>query len=232
MKTHSTKPDEITRQWHVIDASTKPLGRVATEVAYLLRGKHKPNYAPHLDMGDYVVVVNASRIQVTGRKLLQKLYYRHSGYPGGLRSVWLEKLLQTKPERVMEHAVRGMLPKTKLGREMYRKLRVYAGPTHPHQAQVVGSERAHEARTAPAATVSAPVAPRETREEATAAVASTAPVSTPAPTAPATAAPETAPPAASTPEPRATVEQPARAEAKTPEEEPRPRTESATESEE
>lgn len=213
MKTHSTKPDEITRQWHVIDASTKPLGRIATEVAYLLRGKHKPNYAPHLDMGDYVVVVNASKIQVTGRKLLQKLYYRHSGYPGGLRSVWLEKLLQTKPERVMEHAVRGMLPKTKLGRDMYRKLRVYAGPTHPHQAQVIGGQRAPETRTASAETVSAPVSP-------------------PAATTPATAAPETVPPAASTPEPRATAEQPVRAEATTPDEDPRPRTASATESEE
>ena len=142
MKTHSTRPDEISRQWHVIDASSKPLGRVATEVAGLLRGKHKPNYAPHLDMADFVVVVNASKIQVTGRKLLQKRYYRHSGYPGGLTSVWLEKLLQTKPERVMEHAVRGMLPKNKLGRQLYRKLKVYAGPSHTHQAQVIGRERA------------------------------------------------------------------------------------------
>lgn len=149
MKTHSTRASEIRRDWHVIDASSKPLGRVATEVACLLRGKHKPNYAPYLDVGDFVVVVNASKIQVTGRKLIQKQYYRHSGYPGGLKAIWLEKLLQTRPERVMEHAVRGMLPKTRLGRQMYRKLKVYAGPTHPHQAQIIGAERARNAAAAP-----------------------------------------------------------------------------------
>lgn len=173
MKTHSTRPSEIRRDWHVIDASSKPLGRVATEVAGLLRGKHKPNYVPHLDVGDFVIVVNASRIQVTGRKLLQKQYYRHSGYPGGLKSIWLEKMLQTKPEQVMEHAVRGMLPKTRLGRQMYRKLKVYAGPTHPHEAQVVGAERARNAAAAPpppppvpavTPATAAPITPSESAE--------------------------------------------------------------------
>ena len=157
MKTHSTRPDEISRQWHVIDASSKPLGRLASEVAGLLRGKHKPNFAPHLDMGDFVVVINAAKIQVTGRKALQKQYYRHSGYPGGLAAIGLEKMLRTKPERVMERAVRGMLPKNKLGRQLYRKLKVYAGPTHPHQAQVIGSERAR-AQAAPVASVAPAIA--------------------------------------------------------------------------
>lgn len=147
MTTHSTRLAEITRDWHVIDASSKPLGRVATEVAGLLRGKHKPNFVPHLDMGDFVIVVNAAKIQVTGRKLLQKKYYHHSGYPGGLSWIGLEKQLQTKPERVMEHAVRGMLPKNRLGQQLYRKLKVYAGPTHPHQAQVIGATRARAEAT-------------------------------------------------------------------------------------
>lgn len=151
MTTHSTRPVEIRRDWHVIDASTKPLGRLATEVAGLLRGKHKPNYAPHLDMGDFVIVINAAQIQVTGRKLEQKTYYRHSGYPGGLKEIGLQKLLQTRPERVMEHAVRGMLPKTKLGRQMYRKLKVYSGTSHPHEAQIIGSERARGRTTTEAA---------------------------------------------------------------------------------
>lgn len=136
MKTYSPKPTEIQRTWHVIDASGKVLGRLATEIATLLRGKHKPIYAPHMDTGDYVVVINAEKVRVTGRKLNQKLYYRYSGYPGGLKTISLRDLQAKFPERVIEHAVKGMLPKNTLGRQMYRKLRVYAGPSHPHQGQV------------------------------------------------------------------------------------------------
>lgn len=136
MKTYSTKPSDIERHWHLIDASGKTLGRLATEVARLLKGKHKPIYAPHLDTGDFVVVINAAKIGVTGKKLEKKTYYRHSGYPGGLRSITLGKMLQSHPTRVIEHAVRGMLPHNRLGRAMMKKLRVYAGDTHPHQAQL------------------------------------------------------------------------------------------------
>lgn len=136
MKTYSPKKAEITREWHVVDAAGQPLGRVATRVAQLLRGKHKPIYTPHLDVGDYVVVINAAKVALTGRKAEQKIYYRHSGYPGGLKQETFAQLLRRRPERVIELAVKGMLPKTALGRHMYRKLRVYAGPTHPHQGQV------------------------------------------------------------------------------------------------
>jgi large subunit ribosomal protein L13 len=136
MKTYSTKASDIERKWHVIDASGKTLGRLASEVARLLRGKHKPIYVPHLDTGDYVIVINADKVRVTGNKAKQKLYYRHSGYPGGLKSTSLAEMMESHPTRVIEHAVKGMLPKNPLGRAMFKKLKVYAGPNHPHQAQV------------------------------------------------------------------------------------------------
>ncbi len=139
--TYSTKAKDIEREWHVIDASGKTLGRLATGVAHLLRGKHKPIYTPHLDTGDYVIVINAEKIRVTGKKAKQKFYYHHSGYPGGLKSTSLAQMLSTHPTRVIEHAVRGMLPKGPLGRAMFRKLKVYAGPEHPHMAQVKGLRR-------------------------------------------------------------------------------------------
>lgn len=135
MKTHSTKPSEITRDWWIIDAEGAVLGRLASEVAKLLRGKHKPNFAPHLDTGDHVVVINASKVVLTGNKVLDKNMYRHSGYPGGLKSVSYTKLMSTKPEIAVERAVRGMLPGNKLGRAMLKKLRVYPGAEHPHGAQ-------------------------------------------------------------------------------------------------
>lgn len=136
LKTYSTKASEIEREWHLIDASDKVLGKVATQVATLLMGKHKPIFCRHLDTGDYVVVINAEKIRVTGNKTKQKLYYRHSGYPGGLKSINLEKMLETHPSRVIEHAVKGMLPHNRLGAQMMKKLRVYVGDTHPHQAQI------------------------------------------------------------------------------------------------
>ena len=139
MKTYSAKASDIQRQWHVIDASGKVLGRLATQAARLLMGKHKPMYSPNLDTGDFVVIVNADKVHVTGNKAKQKLYYRHSGYPGGLKSITLEKMMQTNPTRVIEHAVKGMLPHTRLGARMIKKLRVYAGDTHPHLGQVKAS---------------------------------------------------------------------------------------------
>ena len=135
MKTYTAKPSDIERQWHVIDASGKVLGRLATQVAGLLMGKHKPIFSRNLDTGDFVVVINADKVRVTGDKARQKLYYRHSGYPGGLKSISLEKVMQTNPTRVIEHAVKGMLPHNRLGASMIKKLRVYAGDTHPHQGQ-------------------------------------------------------------------------------------------------
>ena len=135
MKTYSAKPSEIEREWHVIDASDKVLGRLATQVATLLMGKHKPMFSPNLDTGDFVVVINAEKIRITGSKAKQKLYYRHSGYPGGLKSISFEKLMQTNPARVIEHAVKGMLPHNRLGAKMVKKLKVYTGDTHPHLAQ-------------------------------------------------------------------------------------------------
>jgi len=134
-KTYSTKPSDIERQWFVVDAEGRTLGRLATRVATILKGKHKPIYAPHMDVGDFVVVVNAEKIHVTGRKMDQKIYYRHSGYPGGLSKITLRDQLVRHPTRAVELAVRGMLPKNRLGRKMLRKLRVYAGPEHPHAAQ-------------------------------------------------------------------------------------------------
>ncbi len=135
MKTYSTKPSEIEREWHVINASDKILGRLATQVANLLMGKHKPIFCRNLDTGDFVVIINADKVRVTGNKAKQKLYYRHSGYPGGLKSVTLEKMMQTHPTRVIEHAVKGMLPHNRLGAKMVKKLKVYTGDTHPHLAQ-------------------------------------------------------------------------------------------------
>jgi len=135
LKTYSVKASEIKRDWHVIDATDKVLGRLATEIARLLMGKHKAMFSRHLDTGDYVVVVNADKVRVSGNKAKQKLYYRHSGYPGGLKSISLEEMLKTKPERVVEYAVKGMLPKNRLGNSMIKNLKVYAGDSHPHLAQ-------------------------------------------------------------------------------------------------
>ena len=133
--TKSAKEQDIQREWYVIDAQGQTLGRLATRVATILRGKNKPLYTPHMDCGDYVIVVNAEKVHVTGQKMTQKKYYRHSGYPGGLKEVTLRDQLQKFPNRVIEAAVRGMLPKNRLGRQMFKKLKVYAGPNHPHQAQ-------------------------------------------------------------------------------------------------
>jgi large subunit ribosomal protein L13 len=135
MKTYSTKASDIKREWHVFDASDRILGRLATEVASLLMGKHKAMFTRNLDTGDCVVIINADKIRVTGNKAKQKLYYRHSGYPGGLKSISLEKLMQTNPTRVIEYAIKGMLPHNRLGASMLKKLRVYAGDSHPHLAQ-------------------------------------------------------------------------------------------------
>lgn len=135
MRTFSPKDSDITRQWHVIDATDVVLGRLASHVATLLRGKHKPIFAPHADTGDFVIVINAGKVSLSGQKLAQKKAYRHSGYPGGLRSVSYADLLAKHPERAVEKAVKGMLPKNSLGRKTMSKLKVYAGPTHPHQAQ-------------------------------------------------------------------------------------------------
>jgi len=135
VRTFSPKPNDVERQWYVIDATDVVLGRLASQVAILLRGKHKPIFAPHVDTGDFVIVVNADKIALTGNKLEQKKAYRHSGYPGGLRSVSYSELMEKRPDRAVEKAVRGMLPKNSLGRKMAKKLKVYAGTEHPHQAQ-------------------------------------------------------------------------------------------------
>jgi large subunit ribosomal protein L13 len=135
VKTYAVKASDIERQWWVVDANGQTLGRLATRIATLLEGKHKPIYSPHLDTGDHVVVVNAGKVKVTGDKLIQKRYYRHSGYPGGLKEESLEAVLARKPELVIERAVKGMLPQNRLGRAMFRKLKVYRGADHPHQAQ-------------------------------------------------------------------------------------------------
>ncbi|MFP5347789.1 MAG: 50S ribosomal protein L13 [Actinomycetes bacterium] len=135
MRTYTPRPGDVERSWHVIDATDVVLGRLASQTAALLRGKHKPVFAPHVDTGDFVVIVNADKVALTGNKREQKLAYRHSGYPGGLRATGYERLLDQSPERVVEKAVRGMLPKNSLGRQMLRKLKVYAGPEHPHAAQ-------------------------------------------------------------------------------------------------
>ncbi len=135
MSTYMAKPDEVERQWYVVDAEGKTLGRLASKIAQVLRGKHKPTFTPHVDTGDYVIVVNAKNIKLTGNKWEQKKYYRHSGYPGGLKETSYNKLVQQKPELIIEKAVKGMLPHNKLGSAIFNKLKVYAGPDHPHQAQ-------------------------------------------------------------------------------------------------
>jgi large subunit ribosomal protein L13 len=135
MKTYNATAATVRRDWFVVDATNKTLGRLASEIARRLRGKHKPEYTPHVDTGDYIVVVNAGKISVTGNKLKDKIYYRHTGYIGNLKSESLEKLLQRKPERAIQRAVKGMLPSNPLGRAMFRKLKVYAGPEHDHVAQ-------------------------------------------------------------------------------------------------
>ncbi|MBV1916297.1 MAG: 50S ribosomal protein L13, partial [Pseudomonadales bacterium] len=132
---YSAKPAEVQQDWFLVDATDKTLGRLATEVAARLRGKHKPEYTPHVDTGDYIVIVNAEKVRVTGKKTTDKMYHHHTGYPGGLKSISFEKLIDKAPERVIQSAVKGMLPKNPLGRAMFGKLKVYAGGDHPHQAQ-------------------------------------------------------------------------------------------------
>lgn len=134
-RTFSPKPADVDRSWFVVDAAGAPLGRLASEVAAMLRGKHKPTYAPHIDGGDYVIVVNASQVSISGRKPTEKVYYRHSGYPGGLRSESFEQMRERHPDRLVENAVKGMLPKNRLGRQIIKKLKVYGGPDHPHASQ-------------------------------------------------------------------------------------------------
>ena len=135
MKTVSMRAQDVERSWYVVDAENRTLGRLASAIAHRLRGKHKPEYTPHVDTGDYIIVVNAAKVRVTGNKETGKIYHRHSGYPGGIRSTSLGRLRQTHPERIVEKAVKGMLPRNPLGRAMFRKLKVYAGPDHPHAAQ-------------------------------------------------------------------------------------------------
>jgi large subunit ribosomal protein L13 len=135
LKTFIAKPYEVNRKWLVVDAEGKVLGRLATEVATILRGKHKPIYAPHMDVGDHVIIINAGKVRLTGRKAQTKRYFRHTGYPGGLRSESFTELLKKHPERILEKAIWGMLPHNRLGRKMYKKLKIYSGAEHPHQAQ-------------------------------------------------------------------------------------------------
>lgn len=135
MKSYIAKPAEVERKWYVIDAEDKTLGKIASEVASILRGKKKPIYTPHVDTGDYVIVINAEKVRVTGKKEEQKIYKSHSGYPGGLKETTLRELRAKKPEEIIRHAVKGMMPKGKMGRQMFKKLKVYAGPEHPHTAQ-------------------------------------------------------------------------------------------------
>ena len=135
MKTYSAKPHEVEQKWLLVDAEGQTLGRMATAIATRLRGKHKAEYTPHVDTGDYIVVINAEQVRVTGAKTTDKMYYSHSGFPGGIKSINFEKLIQRAPERVIESAVKGMLPKNPLGRAMYRKMKVYKGASHPHAAQ-------------------------------------------------------------------------------------------------
>lgn len=135
MRTFTAKTAEIEREWYVVDAEGQTLGRLASRIAPIIKGKHKPIYTPHLDCGDYVIIINADKVRVTGHKMEQKFYYRHSGYPGGIKKISLRDQLATYPERVLQSAVKGMLPKNKLGRRMIKKLKVYAGDSHPHEAQ-------------------------------------------------------------------------------------------------
>ena len=141
LKLHQTRVGDLKPEWHVIDAEEKTLGRLSSEIAVLLQGKHKPEYVPYLNTGDFVVVINAEKVRVTGKKLQQKMYYRHSGYPGGLRERTLAEVLQRTPTRVIEHAVKGMLPKSTIGRRMMSRLKLYAGNEHPHEAQTRAQPR-------------------------------------------------------------------------------------------
>ncbi len=141
LKLHQTRVGDLKPEWHVIDAEEKTLGRLSSEIAVLLQGKHKPEYVPYLNTGDFVVVINAEKVRVTGKKLQQKMYYRHSGYPGGLRERTLAEVLQRTPTRVIEHAVKGMLPKSAIGRRMMSRLKLYAGNEHPHEAQTRAQPR-------------------------------------------------------------------------------------------
>ncbi len=144
MKTYTLKAKEVERRWHVVDAEGRLLGRLASEVAQLLRGKHRPTFTPHMDNGDFVIIVNAAKIKVTGDKLQQKTYYRHTGYPGGLKETTLARMLETHPERVLQSAVKGMLPHNRLSRQILRHLKVYGGPEHPHEAQVNADRRSRK----------------------------------------------------------------------------------------
>jgi large subunit ribosomal protein L13 len=135
MKSYMARPHEVERRWHLVDAQGQTLGRLATEIARLLRGKNKPQYTPHVDTGDFVVVVNAEKVVVTGKKAEQKVYYRHTGYPGGLKETSYKVMMERKPTEILRKAVRGMMPRTRLGRQQLRKLKIYAGPEHPHEAQ-------------------------------------------------------------------------------------------------
>ena len=135
MRSFIERPQNVERKWYVVDCEGQTLGKVASKVAAVLRGKHKPTFTPHVDCGDYVIVINAEKIQVTGKKRKEKIYKRHTGYPGGLREISFEKLQEKKPEEIIRHAVKGMMPKGRLGRQMYKKLKVYAGPDHKHAAQ-------------------------------------------------------------------------------------------------
>jgi large subunit ribosomal protein L13 len=144
MKTYAPKASEIERKWHLIDASGQILGRMCSQIAKLLIGKHKAMFAPNTDTGDFVVVINAAKIRVTGKKMTDKVYYRVSGYPGGIKALKLGDMLEKHPERVIEHAVKGMLPNSRLGRAMYKKLKVYAGDKHPHEAQLAGVKESDE----------------------------------------------------------------------------------------
>ncbi len=169
--TYSLKAKDIEIRWHVLDASERPLGRLASQAAQLLRGKHRPTFTPHMDNGDYVVVVNAGRVKVTGSKTQQKVYYRHSGYPGGLKETVLATMLEKHPDRVIQQAVKGMLPHNRLGRRLLGHLKVYGGPEHPHQAQVHAGERR---RRAAASALVAAAAPEPAAEDEPAPVAEAA----------------------------------------------------------
>ena len=146
MKTYTLKAKEIESRWHVLDADGRILGRLASETAQLLRGKYRPTFTPHMDNGDFVIIVNAEKVRVTGRKMEQKVYYRHSGYPGGLKETLLARMLETHPDRVLRQAVKGMLPHNRLSRRLLGHLKVYAGPDHPHQAQVNAGRHAEKAK--------------------------------------------------------------------------------------
>jgi len=148
MKTYTLRAKEVDPQWHVLDAEGRPLGRLASEAAQLLRGKHRPTFTPHMDNGDFVIVVNAEKVKVTGKKPQQKTYYRHSGYPGGLKETSLARMLETHPDRVIRQAVKGMLPHNRLSRKLLRHLKAYSGPDHPHEAQVNAGRRRRKTEAA------------------------------------------------------------------------------------